>query len=423
MAEAKDYLRVGLLAPVESLDPRGAWDMGRALVASQVYETPYAVRGVSLEAEPLLFEEPPVEEVSAASGRQVYSAKLRDGVRFSDGSQLRTGEAAAILGRSQALSGHTRVEARDGRIFFELERPNARFDLALTVLDCAMVRGEGDTLIGTGPYVPEAGGDGVRLVRNPHYRHPIAIPEIRFEIYPPEPDGTPRRLLEAITAGEVDFTSVLTTAQLKTLRGVRRHSVPGNSTALLFFNTDRIPEAAARQAMATAIDRKTLAARLYADPITITNNTANGLLPPMLGGSLDGIMFDLPKAREMLRPHRARLPRSLRLLVIWAPRPYLPQPSRVAGLPPALRAGDRRPLLAARGFQPVPHRPSELRDDGFPGLNSRFENRSRIPLTTPDRSATLAGPRRDRKVQSRAWSVWRPSWGHRQTRSLGTASR
>ncbi len=74
--------------------------MGRALVASQVFETPCAVRGVSLEAEPLLFEEPPVEEVSGASGRQVVSARLREGIRFSDGSELGPGEASEILGEA-----------------------------------------------------------------------------------------------------------------------------------------------------------------------------------------------------------------------------------------------------------------------------------------------------------------------------------
>ncbi len=79
-----------------------------------------------------------------------------------------------------------------------------------------------------------------------------------------------------------------------------------------------------------AIDRKTLAALLYSDPITITNNTANGLLPPMLGWSLDGVMFDPKQARQLLRPHRAVLPRRLRLLVIWGPRPYLPQPLKIA---------------------------------------------------------------------------------------------
>ena len=333
MTESPEILRVGLLAPVESLDPRGAWEMGRALVASQVFETPYAVRGVSLEAEPLLFEESPVEEAVGTPERPVFSAGLREGVRFSDGSELTAEEAAEILGHSQALAGQTRVEARGERIFFTLERPNARFDFALTVPDCAVVRADGEHLIGTGPYVPapEPGDDGgIRLVRNPHYRRPVAIPEVRFEVYPPEADGTPRRLLEAIESGEVDFTNVLTSEQQKPLKGVRRHSVPGKSTAILFFNTEKLSEPAVRQAIAMAIDRKTLAALLYSDPITITNNTASGLLPPMLGWSLDGIVFDRGKARELLKPHRAELPRPLNLLVIWSPRPYLPQPLQVA---------------------------------------------------------------------------------------------
>lgn len=331
MAPPPNILRVGLLAPIESLDPRGAWEMGRALVGSQIFETPYAVRGVSLEAEPLLFEEPLVEEAAGSAERPVLSAGLREGVRFSDGSELTADEVAQTLGRSPALAGQARVEARGNRIVFTLERPNARFDFALTVPDCAVIRDGGEDQIGTGPYVAASGsGSGLRLVRNPHYRDPVPIPEIHFEVYPPEDDGTPRALLGAIESGEVDFTNVLTSEQQKPLKGVRRHSVPGKSTALLFFNTEKIRDPAARQAMAMAIDRKTLAALLYSDPITITNNTASGLLPPMLGWSLDGIVFDVQKARELLAPHRAQLPEALNLLVIWSPRPYLPQPSRVA---------------------------------------------------------------------------------------------
>lgn len=333
MADTKDstVLRVGLLAPVESLDPRGAWEMGRALVASQVFETPYAVKGSSLDVEPELFELAPVREPAGASGGQVFSARLRSGVRFSDGSELTTTEAAEILRRSRYLAGLAAIEVRDDRIFFELTRPNARFDLALTMLDCAIVRESGGALLGTGPYeLASPPGAEIRLVRNGHYRHPVAIEEVRVRVYPPDPDGTPRRLLEAIESGEVDFTNVLSLEHLGPLLGVRKHSVPGSSTALLFFNTERLAEPEARLAIATAVDRRAIARQLYSDPLTITNHTAKGLLPPMLGWSLDGIVFDPAKARQLLEPVRARVPQRLTLLVIWSPRTYLPHPMKVA---------------------------------------------------------------------------------------------
>ena len=329
-AENASALRVGLLAPLESFDPRGAWEMGRALVASQIFETPYAVRG-SLDAEPVVFDAP-MRETTTPSGKPVYSAGLRPGIRFSDGSSLSAAEAAAILGRSQILSGQVEVTAIDERIFFELRRPNSRFDLALTSLDCAIVRERGQDLLGTGPYAaaPPLADGTVRLVRNPHYDRPVAIPEIHFKVYPPDPDGSPRSLLAAIERGEVDFSSVLSLEQQRPLRGARKHNVPGNSTAILFFNTESLPDPEVRLAIATAIDRRAVARQVYSDPLTIANHTAKGLLPPMLGWSLDGIVFDPEKARQLLSRARGPVPKRLTLLVIWSPRAYLPQPSLVA---------------------------------------------------------------------------------------------
>ena len=321
-------LRVGLLAPVDSLDPRGAWDMGRALIASQIYETPCVLRGSPPAAEPLLFAENLAQE-TPAGGEQLFRARMREGVRFSDGSPHTAAEAAATLRQCRHLADQAAIDVRGDELRFRLEHANARLDLALTILDCAMVRDGGDDLLGTGPYVPEdrALADELRLVRNPHYRAPAAIPELLFKVYPPEPDGAPRGLLEALERGEVDFTNVLSSQHLHNLRRVRKHLQPGNSTALLFFNTERLPEPTVRRAIATAIDRKQLAGLFYPNPLA---NTATGLLPPFFGGSLDGILHDREQAGRLLARSSGRLPGKLTLLVIWSPRPYLPQPQRVA---------------------------------------------------------------------------------------------
>lgn len=141
------------------------------------------------------------------------------------------------LEASPSLLRQARVEVREDRLFFELARPNSRFDVALTSLDWAVVREVGDRLIGTGPYVPteSPSNDEIRLVSNPHYRHPILIPELRFKIYPPGPAGSPRALLSAIERAEVDFTNVLAQESLRELRRVRKVLEPGNSTAVLQY--------------------------------------------------------------------------------------------------------------------------------------------------------------------------------------------
>jgi peptide/nickel transport system substrate-binding protein len=323
-------LRVGLLAPVRSFDPHGAWEMGRALVASQIFETPYrTAHGDDDGAVPSLFAAPLVAESTNSSGGQVFSARLRPGVRFSDGSPLDLQQVAHSFARSRVLEGRAKVETRTDRIIFTLQHPNARFDLALTVLDCAIVREAGGILLGTGPFIPAEATDGClfRLVKNPHHEADGRIEEIRFDVYPPDDDGTPRRLLEAFEKGDVDYTNVLSLEHMGTLLGVRKYLEPGNSTALLFFNTERFPDPLLRRALALAIDRSKIASLFYKNPLAYT---ATGLLPPKLGGALDGLQHDLEAAHRHLREITTPVPKSISLRVLWSPRNYLPQPQRVA---------------------------------------------------------------------------------------------
>lgn len=321
-------LRIGLLAPVESLDPRGAWELGRALVATQIFETPYTLREGSDETEPLLFAGP-LEPESEGFAPQAFSARLRPDVRFSDGTPLELADAARVLGRSRTLADQATVEVRGDRIVFRLKRPNSRFDLVLTNLDCALLREAGGRLLGTGAFLADAppSGDGVRLDRNPRYREPVAFRALDFRVYPPDPDGAPRALLEALEKGEVHFSNVLSQEQMRDLRRVRKLFEPGTSTALLFFNTERLAEPALRRAIAMAIDRRAISRLLYQNPLP---NEATGLLPPQFGGTLDGILHDPGAARALLREVPDARPRKLSLLVIWGPRPYLPRPRDVA---------------------------------------------------------------------------------------------
>lgn len=58
--------------------------------------------------------------------------------------------------------------------------------------------------------------------------------------------------------------------------------------------------------------------------------TATGLLPPMLGTWRDGLAADPKRAAILLAGAGEKRPRRLSLLVIYGPRPYLPQPLAVA---------------------------------------------------------------------------------------------
>jgi ABC-type transport system substrate-binding protein len=323
-------LRVGTLTPVNRLDPREAQDFVTALAVMQVFETPYAQpTAAGNPPEPLLLQER-LRQEPAVDGATSYSAAVRPGVLFSDGTPLTPQHVADSLAKAATFREQADVEVRGDRLFFRLKRPNARFDLVLARRFCGVTLEAGGKLLGTGPYIPAPGAtpERMRLVRNPRYRKAPAIEEIVFELYPPDAQGRPEALIAALEAGEVDFTNILSREDIMRLKHVRRWTEPGSSTAILYMNAARpgLDDVRVRRALALAIDRLEIAKMFYS---SATAFAATCLLPPMLGRGNDGLTHDLGRARTLLSQPGVKKPERLSLLLIFGPRPYLPNPRRV----------------------------------------------------------------------------------------------
>ena len=329
--DVSQTLRVGLLAPVHKLDPHGGRDFVSATILEQIFETPFAPpEKIDQAARPVLFAEALRREPGTADGRTL-SAPVREGVRFSDGTPLTAELLAEILSSANRLTEQASVEARDGRVIFRLARPAARFDLTLSHQYCQVGLRRGGETLGTGAYrlAADSTPERIRLERNPQYRSPTSIGEILFVVYPPDDDGRPTALIEAIDSGEVQFTNVLSREDLAQLRGVRKWLEPGSGTAILYFNTARpgLADARVRRALALALDRSEVARITYHNPMAFT---ATGLLPPMMGTWRDGVAHDPKRALALLSDAGDGRPSRLALLLIYGPRPYLPQPQAVA---------------------------------------------------------------------------------------------
>jgi peptide/nickel transport system substrate-binding protein len=320
-----------VLTPVNDLDPREAQDYVTALAVMQVFETPYAQPTATGRApEPLLFQERLRQEPSE-NGATCYSAAIRHDVRFSNGTPMTAQHVVDSLAKSATLREQADVEVRGGdRVFFRLKRPNARFDLVLARRFSGITLEAGGKLLGTGPYIlaPGSTPERTRLVRNPNYRRPPAIDEIVFQLYPPDAQGRPEALLNALEAGDVDFTNILSREDIMRVKNVRRWTEPGSSTAILYMNTQRpgLSDVRLRRAIALSIDRLEVAKMFYA---SATAFAATCLLPPMLGRGSDGLAYDPAKARALLNSPDLRKPDRLSLLLIYGPRPYLPNPRKV----------------------------------------------------------------------------------------------
>jgi ABC-type transport system substrate-binding protein len=319
-------LRVGVLTPVNTLNPREVQDFVSETAVAQVYESPFAPPAAGRIPEPALLQEHLRQDAPA-----VYSAAVRSGVRFSDGTLLTAQHLADSLNRVAKLREHMTIEAQGDRVVFHLDRPNARLDLMLAQRFCGVTLESRGTLFGTGPYMlaPGSTPERTRLVRNPHARRPAVLDEVVIQLYPPDSQGRPEALLAALDAGEVDFTNVLSREDIMRLKNARRLTEPGSSTAFLYMNTERpaLADPRVRRAIALSIDRLEIAKLFYATALAFT---ANHLLPPMLGRGNDGLAADASKARTLLATPGVRKPDRLSLLLIFGPRPYLPNPRKVS---------------------------------------------------------------------------------------------
>jgi hypothetical protein len=133
-------LRIGVLAGVGTLDPREIGDTITGLVLGQIFEMAYRVTP-SGTIEPHLFAERLRDERSGA--QPVYSAAVREGIVFSDGTPLTAEIAAASLAKSGALRGRATVSVRDGRVHFAMSGPSPRFENVLTQWNCGIVLEKG----------------------------------------------------------------------------------------------------------------------------------------------------------------------------------------------------------------------------------------------------------------------------------------
>jgi ABC-type transport system substrate-binding protein len=328
-------IRVGVLSPINKLDPRDAVDYVSAIVLSQIFEAPYAAAEGSAAAKPLLFETLRREDSTGLH----YSAAIRPGICFSDGTPLTAEIAVRSLRGAAVLRNKAAVEVRNGRVWFTLTAPNPRFDLTLTQSSCAIVHDKGLQLLGTGPFMFEQRPNlrilqtapVLKLTRNPSYHAKSDAQEIHFAILPAEADGSPQKLVEALRSGSIDLTTSLSAADLVNHRvtGMTATTHPASSTAMLFVNSERrlLASREVRNGIAGSLDLHAIAAAAYdRNPAAFV---AAGVLPPSMGRSSTFARPDRQNAARLLEAGGAKGAK-LTMVVPWAPRPYLPKPMNVA---------------------------------------------------------------------------------------------
>ncbi len=297
---------VGRLNP-EGLQPYADLDLSHATICRHIFETPLGSSNGGLLA------------VTETLPNGTLRTRLRSDARLSDGTPLDAATVAKELSASPWIAQRATIAVDGDGVSFKPR--GGPFDLTPLLRDGRVrfgVQRSGEW-IGSGLYrVASWSASGVDLEANPHSDQQVGIRHVRCIGY----GG--RNALDDIRAdlmaGRIDFTEALGREALEGVRGCRKLFGHAQSTALLWFNTMRVDKAS-RVAIAGAIDRIRTLSTTYANPLAFV---ARSVLPSGMA------RVRMPEPREFGARHTSlselRRKNPLRMVVIWARRPYIPDP-------------------------------------------------------------------------------------------------
>ncbi|MGJ9372625.1 ABC transporter substrate-binding protein [Nesterenkonia sp. CF4.4] len=287
--EGGGTLSLGSVTPLSSFEPWQASWAQQSVYLQPVYDT-------------LLRADPEGEIVEGLAtdwewdeSRTELTLTLRDGVTFSDGSELTAEVAAESLERfrdgtsenSSFLAGISEVEATDDlTLVVTLEEPDPTLLVYLTQ-NAGLVGAESmwdaedaqTNPVGTGPYELDAGatvvGSTYVYTARDDYWDPESVhyDEIRISLY-----GDATSLMNAVQGGQVDATATQTPTQIPEAEaaGFTANTVEINWAGFLLVDRDgevnpALEDVRVRQAINHALDRESLVEAIadgYGTPTT-----------------------------------------------------------------------------------------------------------------------------------------------------------
>ncbi|UVK44237.1 ABC transporter substrate-binding protein [Mesorhizobium sp. AR07] len=311
-------IRVASSVPAATIDPVTIADAGGLLVMQQVAEF-LCVDGPDLVLQPAL-----AESWKPNDNGTVWTFKLRKGVKFHSGGEMKADDVVASIDRladpansSNALSVFTGIlkkgaskKVDDYTVEFHLDAPNGNFPYMLSsdnynaVIIPASYKGDYEkSFDGTGPFKIEkyTAKVGASFVRNEDYWGPKALPErTEFTFFA---DMQPQIL--ALQGGQVDIIN-----QMPVLAGVALLSDPNidiislksSAHQQLHMRCDDGPlkDARVRRAIALCLDRDKLAAGLMKGRSALGNDSPFAAVYPSTDTSIPQRKQDIAQAKQLM---------------------------------------------------------------------------------------------------------------------------
>ncbi|MBZ9821202.1 ABC transporter substrate-binding protein [Mesorhizobium sp. CA4] len=311
-------IRVGSSVPAAAIDPVTIADAGGLLVMQQVAEF-LCVDGPDLVLKPAL-----AESWSPNTDGTVWTFKLRKGVRFHSGGEMKAEDVVASIDRladpansSNALSVFSGIlqkgatkKVDDYTVEFHLDAPNGNFPYMVSsdnynavIIPASYKGGYEQSFDGTGPfklekYTPKVGAS---FVRNDDYWGDKALPDrTEFTFFT---DIQPQIL--ALQGGQIDIIN-----QMPVLAGVAVLNDPNvdvislksSAHQQLHMHCDEGPtkDARVRRAIALCLDREKLAAGLMKGRSALGNDSPFAPVYPSTNTSVPQRKQDIAQAKQLM---------------------------------------------------------------------------------------------------------------------------
>ncbi|MGX6444714.1 ABC transporter substrate-binding protein [Neobacillus sp. K501] len=353
----KDTLVYGRGGDSTSLDPITTTEGETFKVTENIFETLLQYGDQDTTVNPGLAEEWEVSEDGLT-----YTFKLRQGVKFHDGTDFNAeavvfnfnrwmnGNADSfpyysMFGGYKGEEGHVIKEVTavdEHTVKFVLTRPQAPFlkNLAMSpfgIASPAAVEKFGDKFrenpVGTGPFkfVEWKQNDTITLEKNPEYWQE-GLPKLNKVIFRVIPENTAR--LNALSNGEIDVMDGLNNSDEATVTSNANLQVierPSMNVGYIGLTTTRKPfdNKLVRQAINHAVDKKSIIKAFYGGKAEEAVNP----MPPSIEGYNDAIEpypYDLEKAKALLAEAGYADGFEIDLWAMPVARPYMPEAQKVA---------------------------------------------------------------------------------------------
>ncbi|MGC0363858.1 peptide/nickel transport system substrate-binding protein [Rhodococcus sp. 27YEA15] len=320
--QAGGTLRTSVVDPGGDLDPVLTASPGGTGVVDSVTEK-LAIINDKFEASPVL-----ATEWSATPDNLNWTFKIREGVKFNDGSTLVPADVVATYNRiigpgstSPAKGSFAglldTVQAQGESVVFSLKKPFADFPVLVAgnntqILPASYEVGSWkNSYIGTGPFTVKAfkPGQGVTLEKNPSYWNSdkIYLQTVEYKFFK---DQQARVL--ALQSGEVDglygepISSNLTSALDESKLNVTSDPTTGFSAFAFRVDTAPFDDVKVRQAVAWALDRDAISEKLYDGQSIEGNDTVYSSIYPVTPTGLEQRNANADKVKELLADRKIK---------------------------------------------------------------------------------------------------------------------